>query len=248
MPRPSQSLHATPHAISRQHRVWLYFHNQNLDDYLLSADQLKATTHLPISAIVLPKSLARTYSQLNISIPLIVHLNGRTVKPLTDQVIAPVVCTVQEAVSLNAQAVVYTIFLGSVHQQVMQTELSAIKKQAARAKLPLIVQPVMAGPSKNNHSHSNMLSYAATTLKSFKADYLCLPTSSDNQPVRIAQAASPSYLIADISQSNSNAELLSQTKQIISSGNAGISIDQTVLDYLDKTTATRLSQLIFGLS
>lgn len=72
-------------------------------------------------------------------IPLILKLNGKTDVPADDAALSPLVATVEEAVALGADAVGYTLYVGSPSQVEDFGQLRSVREDAARFGMPLIV-------------------------------------------------------------------------------------------------------------
>lgn len=72
-------------------------------------------------------------------IPLIIKLNGKTDIPSDDAALSPMISTVEEAVALGADAVGYTLYVGSPSQAEDFGQLRSVRVDAARLGMPLIV-------------------------------------------------------------------------------------------------------------
>ena len=91
------------------------FNDKNIDpNYILDI-----AAKGDFTGLVLHKGIAEKY--YTGKIPLIVKLNGKTNLPKGEPV-STQVCSVEEAVSLGAKGVGYTIYLGSAHESLMLQE------------------------------------------------------------------------------------------------------------------------------
>ena len=72
-------------------------------------------------------------------IPLVLKLNGKTNIPPDDEPLSPLNGTVEDAVRLGADAVGYTLYLGSARQEEDFLQLSAVREECVRAGMPLIM-------------------------------------------------------------------------------------------------------------
>lgn len=92
------------------------------------------------SGIVTHMGIAqRYYADFAGQIPLIVKLNGKTNIPPDDEAFSPLTGTVEEAARVGADAVGYTLFVGSPSQDRDMQQLAAVRKETERLGLPLIV-------------------------------------------------------------------------------------------------------------
>lgn len=250
MPRPLTSLTPTT-SIAHRHRIWLfYFDQDNPQEVADPLHLLNQAAQLPLTAIMLPKGLARAYyPPKNQTVPLIIQLNGKSVITSDHQYTSPIVCTIEEALQLEAKAVAYTIYLGSTTEGVMLQEFGRISRQAKKMRLHSLAIIKVVDQAGRPDRHSNMLAYAAQVALSLSADYVQLSLSSDPQKyAHVTQAAGKTHVITDLSthQPDTPADLIKPTQIIAASGAAGIALDQSMLSNLDPKTTTRLKQLIFG--
>jgi len=81
----------------------------------------------------------RYYPEFAGKVPLIVKLNGKTAVPPDDEAFSPLTGTVEDAVRLGADAVGYTLYLGSPAQDRDIPQLSEVRREAERLGMPLIV-------------------------------------------------------------------------------------------------------------
>jgi len=92
------------------------------------------------NGIVLHIGLAQKfYWEFAGEVPLILKLNGKTDIAPDDQAISPLISSVEEAVALGADAVGYTLYVGSPSQVDDLAQLGRVRADAARLGMPLIV-------------------------------------------------------------------------------------------------------------
>jgi class I fructose-bisphosphate aldolase len=100
------------------------------------------------NGIVLQAGLAeKFYWEFAGEVPLILKLNGKTDIPADDAALSPMIATVEEAVALGADAVGYTLYVGSPSQVEDFTQLRSVRVDAARLGMPLIVRAYPRGAS-----------------------------------------------------------------------------------------------------
>ncbi|NUT49476.1 MAG: fructose-bisphosphate aldolase [Saccharothrix sp.] len=106
-------------------------------------------------------------------IPLVVKLNGKTEIPPDDEPLSPLNATVEEAVSLGADAVGYTLYVGSPRQAEDFSALSTVRQECERYGIPLIVWAYPRGEAiarKGGRDSFYAIDYAARVAAELGAD------------------------------------------------------------------------------
>lgn len=102
------------------------------------------------SAIALHYGLARQYLRDYAGeVPLILKLNGRTNVPSEAEAFSPLVASVEEAVALGADAVGYTIYLGSPSQAQDFAQFAEARSACDHFGMPMIVWGYPRGSAIN---------------------------------------------------------------------------------------------------
>jgi class I fructose-bisphosphate aldolase len=92
------------------------------------------------SAIALGVGLAEKYLRDYAGrIPLILKLNGKTNIPDDAEAVSPAFASVEDAVRLGADAVGYTVYVGSPRQDVEIREYGKVRQECERFGMPLVV-------------------------------------------------------------------------------------------------------------
>jgi class I fructose-bisphosphate aldolase len=106
-------------------------------------------------------------------VPLVLKLNGKTDIPSDAEPLSPLVASVDDAVRLGADAVGYTLYVGSPKQEVDFREFHRIREDAHRAGMPLIVWAYPRGAdidAKGGKDSFYAVDYAARTAAELGAD------------------------------------------------------------------------------
>jgi class I fructose-bisphosphate aldolase len=106
-------------------------------------------------------------------LPLILKLNGKTDIPTDAQALSPVQASVADAVQLGADAVGYTLYVGSPAQDKDFAQLKAIREDAKKYGMPLIVWSYPRGEAieaKGGNSSFYAVDYAARVASELGAD------------------------------------------------------------------------------
>ncbi|GAA2806915.1 class I fructose-bisphosphate aldolase [Kribbella solani] len=120
-------------------------------------------------------------------IPLILKLNGKTDIPPDAAALSPVHASVEDAVRLGADAVGYTLYVGSPAQETDFTQYRTIRADAERLGMPVIVWAYPRGAaieSKGGKDSFYAVDYAARVASELGADVVKVnfpqPSKRDN--------------------------------------------------------------------
>lgn len=182
------------------------------------------------NALILQKGIAQKYkkeikkSKLN----LIIKLNGKT-NLVKGEPISRQLCTVKEAVKLGAQAVGYTIYLGSKHESIMFQEFENIQRQAHEKNLPVIAWIYPRGKSIKNKSSRELMAYSARTGLEIGADIIKIKYNNNPKDLQWAvKSAGKTKVVIAGGVKKSEKLLLKQTKEIMQSGAIGLAIGRNI--------------------
>jgi class I fructose-bisphosphate aldolase len=92
------------------------------------------------SGIALHIGLAEKYHKLYAGrVPLVLKINGKTNVPSDDEAFSSLTSSVEDAVRLGADAVGYTLFVGSPSQDVDIAQCNEVRRECERYGMPLII-------------------------------------------------------------------------------------------------------------
>jgi len=158
-------------------------------DFLVNPDaqdpdyQFRLARDGRFSAIALHIGLARKhFHEYAGDVPLILKLNGKTGIPSDAQAFSPLTGTVEDAVRLGADAVGYTVYVGSPAQDRDLAQFSQVRAEADRFGMPLIVWAYPRGEAvakKGGRESLYAIDYAARVALELGADVVKV-----NYPVR----------------------------------------------------------------
>ncbi len=106
-------------------------------------------------------------------VPLILKLNGKTEIPPDDRALSPVHATVEDAVRLGADAVGYTLYVGTPAAEADFAQYHRIRADAQRWGMPLVVWAYPRGSAvdaKGGKDSFYQVHYAARTASELGAD------------------------------------------------------------------------------
>jgi fructose-bisphosphate aldolase, class I len=178
-------------------------------------------------------------------VPLILKLNGRTEVPPAGAPRSPLNASVDDAVRLGADAVGYTLYVGSEQQEADFEALAKVRQDARRGGLPLIVWSYPRGravDAKGGKESFYEVDYAARTAAELGADIVKVNfpkgSSVDGVPKVYARQ------VADQEAVNAVVASAVRTPVLLSGGEKGG--DEEVLDKARMAMEAGALGLIFG--
>lgn len=126
------------------------------------------------SAIALHYGLADKYlKHFAGRVPLVLKINGKTCVPPDDDAFSPLTATVEDAVRLGADAIGYTLFVGSPSQDRDIRQFMEVRREAEKYGMPIIMWAYPRGTYINKTGGKNSLyavDYAARVACELGAD------------------------------------------------------------------------------
>lgn len=136
--------------------------------------QLKLAIEGNFSAVAFQIGLADKYFwEYAGEIPLVLKLNGKTDIPPDDEPISPLNANVEDAVRLGADAVGYTLYVGTPRQDEDFMQLAQVREDCARFGMPLVVWSYPRGAAmkaKGGIGSQYAIEYAARIADELGAD------------------------------------------------------------------------------
>jgi fructose-bisphosphate aldolase, class I len=178
-------------------------------------------------------------------VPLVLKLNGKTDIPSPADPVSPVNATVEEAVRLGADAVGYTLYVGTPAQERDFAQYLRVREDAERFGMPLIVWSYPRGAAidaKGGRDSFYAVDYAARTASELGADMVKVnfpqPSRQDGVPQAYRRDFSPREAIeAVVTSANRSLLLVSGGEQ------AG---DEAMLEKARQSMEAGATGLIFG--
>jgi fructose-bisphosphate aldolase, class I len=197
------------------------------------------------SAIALHIGLAEKYfHEYAGEVPLILKLNGKTAIPPDAQAFSSLTGTVEDAVRLGADAVGYTVYVGSPAQDRDFRQLLDVRRDADRFGMPLIVWAYPRGEAvakKGGRESLYAIDYAARVALELGADVVKVnyPVASDkdaespapynalhlgpNEAFRkVVESAGRAPVLVSGGEKVSDPELLAKVRSSMDAGATGI--------------------------
>jgi class I fructose-bisphosphate aldolase len=198
------------------------------------------------SAIALHIGLAAKYhGQYAGEVPLILKLNGKTNIPPDDEPFSPLVASVEDGVRLGADAVGYTLYVGSPRQDEDIAQFAEVRSECDLLGMPLIVWAYPRGEAverKGGRDGFYAVDYAARVAQELGADmvkvnfpvidrekdrrapepYNTLEAGAEEALRHIVQSAGTTMVLVSGGSKVDDKELLGKAKAAISAGATGL--------------------------
>ncbi len=156
--------------------------------------QLRLAKEGNFSGIVFQIGLAEKYMKDYAgTVPLVLKLNGKTEIPSDKAPISPCIATVEDAVRLGADAIGYTLYVGSPLQAEDFDQFRQVREDAERSGMPIIVWAYPRGEAidaKGGRDSLYAVDYAARVANELGADIVKVNVPKLN-PEKDAAAPKP---------------------------------------------------------
>ena len=181
------------------------------------------------NALVLHNGVAeKYYHNGSHKVPLIVKLNGKTNIPKVEPY-AGLLCSIKRAVNIGAQAVGYTVYIGSSHEAEMFSQFSKIVEEAHDYSIPVVMWAYPRGQSVANPLATEVLAHAARVGLELGADFVKINYNNDIEAFRwVVEAAGRARVVVAGGERMGDKEFLSKTRDVLEAGAAGIAVGRNV--------------------
>ncbi|GAC1476631.1 MAG: class I fructose-bisphosphate aldolase [Ktedonobacterales bacterium] len=156
--------------------------------------QLRLAKEGGFSGIVFQIGIAEKYmNRYAGEVPLVLKLNGKTEIPADNAPLSPCIATVEDAVRLGADAVGYTLYIGSPLQTEDFIQFRKVREDADRFSMPIIVWAYPRGDAieaKGGRDSLYAVDYAARVANELGADIVKVNVPKVN-PQKDAAAPKP---------------------------------------------------------
>ena len=155
--------------------------------------QFKLAVKGGYSGIALHLGLAEKYAPKYAGkIPIVLKINSKTRIPPANEPVSPMTGSVEDAVRIGADAIGYTLYVGSPNQHTDFTQFRKVKADAERYGMPIIMWAYPRGEAIDKKGGRNSLfavDYAARVADELGADVVKLNVPVDDPKTRSMQRA-----------------------------------------------------------
>src|SRR3954449_10295670 len=208
--------------------------------------QFRLAAEAGYSAIACQIGLAtKYYPDYAGQVPLILKVNGKTDVPPSDNALSTTNASVEDAVRLGADAVGYTLYVGSPRQDEDLHQLKGVREDCDRYGMPLIIWAYPRGSAieeKGGQHSFYAIDYAARMSMEMGADIVKLnmpkidPEKDKDSPApynemdvsqeeavrQVVESAGRSMVVLSGGSRIDDDELLQQTREILEAGGSGV--------------------------
>lgn len=194
--------------------------------------QLRIAREGGFSGIVFQVGIAEKYMyDYAGEVPLVLKLNGKTEIPSDAEPISPVLASVEDAVRLGADAIGYTLYVGSPRQDEDFIQFAQVRQEAERYGMPIIVWSYPRGEAieaKGGRDSLYAVDYAARVAAELGADIVKINVPKIN-PEKDKAAPKP-YNTLDISEDEAVAKVVKSAGRalVLFSGGEKVSDDELI--------------------
>jgi len=178
-------------------------------------------------------------------VPLVLKLNGKTEIPPDDEALSPLHASVEDAVRLGADAVGYTMYVGTPAQERDFAQYRSVRRDAHRLGMPLIVWAYPRGSAieaKGGKSSFYAVDYAARTASELGADVVKVNFPKPD----LRKGVKPPYDAEFSAQQAVNAVVASANRTLVLISGGERAGDEAMLDKARLSMESGATGLIFG--
>jgi class I fructose-bisphosphate aldolase len=214
--------------------------------------QFRLAAEAGYSAIACQIGLAtKYYPDYAGQVPLILKVNGKTDVPPSDEALSPTNASVEDAVRLGADAVGYTLYVGSPRQDEDLHQLQGVREACDRYGMPLVIWAYPRGrdiEAKGGRDSFYAIDYAARMAMEMGADVVKLnfpkldPEKDKDSPApyneidvtpeeavrQIVESAGRSLVVLSGGSKTGDETVLSHTRTIMEAGGSGVIFGRNV--------------------
>lgn len=224
-------------------------------DFFVNPDALDPTFQLRLakeggySGIVFHIGIAQKYMrEFAGAVPLVLKINGKTNIPSEKYAFSPLDASVEDAVSLGADAVGYTLYVGSPMQAEDIAQLAKVRTDCDRLGMPLIVWAYPRGEAiemRGGRDTLYAIDYAARVAQELGADVIKINVP-DLDPEKNRQSPKP-YSGLGLTEEEAIRKVVASAGRafVLFSGGAKVS-DAQLLEKAEMTMRAGATGLIFG--
>ncbi|MFD8496062.1 class I fructose-bisphosphate aldolase [Amycolatopsis sp. NPDC059657] len=198
------------------------------------------------NGIVLQVGLAeKFYWDYAGEIPLVLKLNGKTDIPSDERALSPLHATVEDAVRLGADAVGYTLYVGTPAQERDFEQYQQVRADAHRLGMPLVVWAYPRGSAiegKGGKDSFYAVDYAARTAAELGADVVKVNFPHPEKRTGVQ----PDYEAEFTSQQAIDAVVRSANRTLLLVSGGTKAGDEAMLDKARESMEAGATGLIFG--
>ncbi len=197
------------------------------------------------NAIVIHKGLVEAgHRRGGKDVGLIIHLSAST-SMAPDPNAKVLVCCVEEAIKLGADAVSIHVNIGAEDEKSMLRDFGLVAKEAAIWGMPLLAMMYMRGPKVKNGYDVNVVKHAARVGAELGADIVKVPYTGSPETFReVVEGCFVPVVIAGGEKMETDQDILEMVKGSVMAGGAGVSIGRNAFQHREPEKIVRIIKKI----
>lgn len=191
------------------------------------------------NAVVMHKGLFETVLKNRGEMGLILHLSAST-QIAIDPNCKTLICTVEEAIRLGADAVSIHINLGTGEEKSMMRDFGVVSKAAMEWGMPLLAMMYVKTHKGEDKNDVKLVRHAARLGAELGADIVKVPYTGSTESFReVVEGCFVPVVIAGGGKIKTDRDLLEMVKGAVVAGAAGVSIGRNVFQHKDPSKIVR---------
>ena len=191
------------------------------------------------NAVVMHKGLFETALKNRGEMGLILHLSAST-QMAVDPNCKTLICTVEEAIRLGADAVSIHINLGTGEEKSMMRDFGVVSKVATEWGMPLLAMMYVKTHKGEDKNDVKLVKHAARLGAELGADIVKVPYTGSPEIFReVVEGCFVPVVIAGGGRIKTDRDLLEMVKGAVVAGGAGVSIGRNVFQHKDPSKIVR---------
>jgi len=202
-------------------------------------------TKAKYNGIILQHGIAEKYIDNNLSLPLIIKLNGKT--RLRNEVVSSLNCSVKRAIDIGAYAVGYTLYFGSQYEHFQFEQFAKIVEEAHSNSVPVILWAYPRGHGIDE-MNTDILAYAARAGLELGADILKMKYNYDIEGFKwIVKNAGKARVMIAGGEEKPVKEFLYMVRDALSTGVVGLAVGRNIWQHEEPIKISRaLKKVVFN--
>lgn len=191
------------------------------------------------NAVIMHKGLFETALKNREGMGLILHLSASTQIGI-DSNCKTLICTVEEAIRLGADAVSIHINLGTGEEKSMMRDFGVVSKVAMEWGMPLLAMVYVKTHQGEDKDEVKLVRHAARLGAELGADIVKVPYTGSTETFReVVEGCFVPVVIAGGGKIKTDQDLLEMVKGAVDAGGAGVSIGRNVFQHKNPSKIVR---------
>jgi len=193
------------------------------------------------NGIMMHKGLAKfTAEGWSAKIPLLLKITGRTALMPEELATQALVASVEDAVSLGADGVAITVYVGSNNEPLMLRDFGMVETRCRELGMPVLALMYPRGPKIKDRYGVEVVRYAARLGGELGADIVKTYYTGSMETFReVVKACTVPVVAAGGPRKETAKEALEMVKDVMDAGALGVTIGRNVWGHLDPVGMTR---------